>query len=77
MIELQTCFTRVLRIEKKHIMVGVMNPKDSNVYRKSICRITCDSEGVERGLRTFLFYKHAIPKGLASQKRYRLFISRA
>jgi hypothetical protein len=58
-------------------MVEVMNPKDSNVYRNSIYRTTYDSEGVERGLRTFPFYKHVIPSGLASRKRYNLFISRS
>ena len=52
---------------KKHSMVEMPTPKESNVYSKVRCRPACDSFGVEPGYERSIFYKHAIPLGLASQ----------
>jgi len=41
-----------------------VNPKGSNVCRKSKFPQTYDSEGVEHRSKRFFFYKYAIPKEL-------------
>jgi hypothetical protein len=52
----------------------MMNPTDSNIYRQLILRSTCDSKGVEHGYKHLIFYKYAIPLGLAWQKCYNSFL---
>jgi len=52
---------------KEHSMIEMPTPKESNVYCKVRCRPACDSCGVESGYERSIFYKHAIPAGLASQ----------
>ena len=52
---------------KKHGMIEMPTPKESNVYGKVRCRPACDSFGVEPGYERSIFYKHAIPAGLALQ----------
>jgi hypothetical protein len=43
-----------------------MNPKDSNIYRKTQFGLIYDSKGVERGLNDDISYKHTILSGLKS-----------
>ena len=52
---------------KKHSMVEMPTPKESNVYGKVRCRPVYDSCGVESGYERCICYKHAIPLGLDSQ----------
>ena len=54
---------------KKRIIVDILNPKDSNISRKFVFRYIFDSEGVARINGRLLFYKYAIPSGLADVKR--------
>jgi hypothetical protein len=49
-------------------MFRMMNPKDSNIYRQSIFRLTYDSFGVERVYEHPIFYKHTIPIGIGFAK---------
>jgi len=53
---------------KEHSIIEMPTPKESNVYSKVICRPVCDSFGVEPGYECSIFYKHAIPAGLAWQR---------
>ena len=42
----------------------MMNPKDSNVYRKATGWLIYDSDGVARGDEHLIFYKYAILFGI-------------
>jgi len=52
-----------------------MNPKDSNVYRKEIGWLTCDSGGVVRGYEQSFSINMQSHLGLVSQPEYKNVIS--
>ena len=53
-------------------MLEMLTPKESNVYSKLIHWSTCDSFGVEPDYERYIYYKHAIPPGLAWQRSCKL-----
>jgi len=59
---------------KRHRLISIRTPSESNVYSKLGFRPPYDSFGVERVFNRINFYKHAIPSGLGFQKYQKLFI---
>jgi len=51
---------------KQLIIINMLTPKESNVYRKMKSVPIYDSFGVERGNDYSICYTHAIPLGLVS-----------
>ena len=45
-------------------MLGAKNPKDSNIYRKLVSRLTYDSIRSRTRYECSSFYKYVIPSGL-------------
>jgi hypothetical protein len=53
---------------KKHRMIEILTPRESNVYSQMRFHPPYDSFGVEHRDEDINFYKHAIPSGLVSPK---------